>query len=148
MTTKKVKIIVGILFFVIALTALALSITCFFFTDEGHLFSNPMDYTWHEEYGGDAYTGIQNAAADAANNVRELVYLNGDGFANITFSVFLVAGFLFLLVCVCFFALGVKMMLEATVKNSVVLESTIDSGAQPIIAQLDSQIQIEEQETL
>ena len=28
----------------------------------------------NNEYGGDAYTGIQNAAADTGNNVRELAY--------------------------------------------------------------------------
>ncbi len=29
-------------------------------------------YSSHETYGGDAYTGIQNAAADAADNIIEL----------------------------------------------------------------------------
>ena len=30
------------------------------------------NYTANETYGGDAYTGIQNAAADTANNISEL----------------------------------------------------------------------------
>ena len=30
------------------------------------------DYTWYDTYNGDAYTGIQNATADAANNIIEV----------------------------------------------------------------------------
>lgn len=37
-------------------------------------------YVWHKSYGGDAYTGIQNAAADAANNVVYLGKLCQRGF--------------------------------------------------------------------
>lgn len=38
-------------------------------------------YTSHEIYGGDAYTGIQNAAADAANNISTLTEVAVVGFA-------------------------------------------------------------------
>ena len=33
------------------------------------------DYEWNEAYGGDAYTGIQNASAQSANNVLSLTEL-------------------------------------------------------------------------
>ena len=35
----------------------------------------PYNYTANKSYGGDAYTGIQNAAADAANNINDLTTL-------------------------------------------------------------------------
>lgn len=43
---------------------------------------NPTPYklnTSHQQYGGDAYTGIQNAAADASNNAAAVAY-----YSNIT----------------------------------------------------------------
>ena len=53
-------------------------------------------YTWYETYGGDAYTGIQNAAADTATNVYYLNH-NLEDFAVMfklsTFATLLVAGF-------------------------------------------------------
>ena len=33
------------------------------------------NYTYNESYGGDAYTGIQNAAADTSNNVKNIGYM-------------------------------------------------------------------------
>lgn len=37
-----------------------------------------------EKYGGDAYTGIQNAAATTANNVNELGYVVVEIYSNFT----------------------------------------------------------------
>ena len=42
----------------------------------------------YKEYGGDAYTGIQNAAAQSANNIRYLVSICRFGFG----SILLIAG--------------------------------------------------------
>lgn len=64
--------------------------------------SSAIGYTAHEVYGGDAYTGIQNAAADTANSVRRL---NDDicvGFG----SILLVATFAFALVSARYFYLA------------------------------------------
>ena len=64
--------------------------------------SSAIGYTAHEAYGGDAYTGIQNAAADTANSVRRL---NDDicvGFG----SILLVATFAFALVSARYFYLA------------------------------------------
>ena len=44
--------------------------------------------TSHITYGGDAYTGIQNAAADAANNIRYLIGVVKYGLS----SILIVAG--------------------------------------------------------
>lgn len=38
-----------------------------------------------ERYGGDAYTGIQNAAAQTANNVNDLAYIARIGLSSILF---------------------------------------------------------------
>ncbi len=38
-------------------------------------------YENYKEYGGDAYTGIQNAAAQSANNIQDLAELTRFGFA-------------------------------------------------------------------
>jgi hypothetical protein len=40
----------------------------------GWFTSGYYDHVIHTTYGGDAYTGIQNAAADTANNVSQLGY--------------------------------------------------------------------------
>ncbi len=46
-------------------------------------------------YGGDAYTGIQNAAAQTANNVKKLSEITRDGFAFFLIAVGLVSIFSF-----------------------------------------------------
>ncbi|MBQ6895542.1 MAG: hypothetical protein IJN40_08655 [Clostridia bacterium] len=50
-------------------------------------------YTNHSVYGGDAYTGIQNAAADTANNVAKL----GSGIEALHSKVSQIGGFLLLI---------------------------------------------------
>ena len=52
-------------------------------------------YEWSYTYGGDAYTGIQNASAQAANNVQDLADLVRTGI----FAFLLVFG----LALICFF---------------------------------------------
>ncbi|SEA88143.1 zinc-ribbon domain-containing protein [Oribacterium sp. KHPX15] len=57
-----------------------------------------MDVGSHEQYvtyGGDAYTGIQNASAQAANNIQDLAYIVRDGL----FAFLLVFG----IALICFF---------------------------------------------
>ena len=57
---------VGKIFLFISVVAIAFGIACF------SLYTTP--YTTDSEiYGGDAYTGIQNAAADTANNIFYLM---------------------------------------------------------------------------
>lgn len=63
-----------------AILSIVLSIICFnMYTGNGEN---------NHTYGGDAYTGIQNAAAQTANNVRDLAEIVSFGFG----SVLLVAG--------------------------------------------------------
>lgn len=57
---------------------------------------NPTSYSSYETYGGDAYTGIQNAAAHAANNISHLFDLFQSGIA----AVLVIVG----LIAVCYFA--------------------------------------------
>lgn len=90
------KKFLGISFIVTAVLSVALAISCFLMaTGRRENF---------ERYGGDAYTGIQNAAATTANNIQ---YLN----ENIT----TIAGFAFVIIAVVLADLGIYNLL--TVKQ-------------------------------
>lgn len=65
---KTILIIVGII-------SIALAIVCF-----GHW--NGSHVSW-VDYGGDAYTGIQHASADTANNLQNLAEIIKIGFGSI-----------------------------------------------------------------
>ncbi len=52
-------------------------------------------YEYSEAYGGDAYTGIQNAAAQTANNVKNLSEITKNGFAFLLIAIGLIAIFYF-----------------------------------------------------
>ena len=64
-------------------------------------------YELRSSYGGDAYTGIQNAAATTANNVRHLTDLVAYGL----FVILLVFG----LACIVYF--GKKLLVELEEEN-------------------------------
>lgn len=64
------KKVLAICLIVIGVVAIALGVVSFLKTSE----NNYASYASKETYGGDAYTGIQNAAATTANNVRALNY--------------------------------------------------------------------------
>ena len=70
---SKVLIFVGIV-------AIVLAIVCYV--------ADPGSYEPQERYGGDAYTGIQNAAATTATNVRDIGRIMRLGFG----SVLLISG--------------------------------------------------------
>lgn len=65
----------SIVLIVVGIIALGLSIKCFSI-DELH-------YAFESMYGGDAYTGIQNAAAATSKNVKELAEIVQFGFGSI-----------------------------------------------------------------
>lgn len=73
-----------IIFIVIGVISIGLSIRCFSFKE--------MDYERASMYGGDAFTGIQNAGAQTSKNVKDLAKIVQFGFG----SVLLVAGLAFL----------------------------------------------------
>lgn len=54
-------------------------------------------YANNMQYGGDAYTGIQNAAAQTARNVKALATIAKDGFGFLLMAVGLIAVFYFAL---------------------------------------------------
>ena len=71
MKNKSIKI----LLIVIGAVSIALSIRCFAkYTGQ---------YSEYVTYGGDAYTGIQNAAAETANNVKEMNKIISFGFGSV-----------------------------------------------------------------
>ena len=53
------------------------------------------DYEFSSSYGGDAYTGIQNAAAQTANNVQALSEIAKNGFGFLLVAIGLIAIFYF-----------------------------------------------------
>lgn len=65
----------SIVLIVVGIIALGLSIKCFSIDD--------LDYASKSMYGGDAYTGIQNAAAATSKNVKELASIVQFGFGSI-----------------------------------------------------------------
>lgn len=69
------QIIRAILLVVVGIVAIVLSCKCF---DKGEY-----RHTSLATYGGDAYTGIQNAGARAANNTKELGELVQFGFGSV-----------------------------------------------------------------
>ena len=73
-----------IVLIVIGVIAIGLSIKCFTFDD--------LDYEPRRMYGGDAFTGIQNAGAITSKNVKELASIVQFGFG----SILLVTGLGFL----------------------------------------------------
>lgn len=64
-----------ILFTIVGIVSIVLSIICFSAKTGG--------YVLRESYGGDAFTGIQHAAADTGQNVRDLAKLTAQGFGSI-----------------------------------------------------------------
>jgi len=70
----------NILLILVGIVSIGLSISCFN-ADTG-------DYVSRESYGGDAYTGIQHAAAETGQNVRALAKITSKGFG----SVLLISG--------------------------------------------------------
>ena len=92
---KSKNFITGVIFIIAGIIAIAFAIVVISQATSYYVGS----YTWYETYGGDAYTGIQNAAADTANNVY---YLNNnlEDFAQMfKVSTF---GFMLVVACVCF----------------------------------------------
>ena len=99
MSASKKKLF-AYLYLAIALLALVFAIVSFA-TDVS---SYSGSHESNETYGGDAYTGIQNAAAQTANNVY---YMNDNLVALGTFVV-TASGFFFLLVSLTFALIGAK----------------------------------------
>ena len=66
-----------------------------------------------KNYGGDAYTGIQNAAADTANNVYAVGSMVRHVGSSVVEAIYFVAGMSFLVLSVLFFTLGLKQQILA-----------------------------------
>ena len=102
---KKVEKLVAIAFLAIAVLSLVFSIVCFAM-DTDHMNG---DTVKKYSYGGDAYTGMQNASAQAASNVYYLGY-NVSHFAH---CVAVIAGFAFIITAFVFATLGVSKLMIA-----------------------------------
>ena len=65
----------SVILIVIGIVAMGLSIKCFKIDE--------LDYAFRSVYGGEAYTGIQNAAAITSKNVKELASIVQFGFGSV-----------------------------------------------------------------
>ena len=96
MNKEKGKKIFSIGLLLIGITAIIFAIVCL--TAEPCIWDTT--YVYKETYGGDAYTGIQNAAAITANNIQYLdlnLQYATEFFANCMGYVLLIVGLLLLL---------------------------------------------------
>ena len=97
--------------------AIVFGIICWCYWDS---YSYYGDYVSYETYGGDAYTGIQNAAADTANNINDLISVIG--YATSTLINYM--GYLIFTIGVLLFVVGIAKMFSAFQKETKVIENT------------------------
>ncbi len=79
------------------------------------------EYTSYEYYGGDAYSGMQQASADASNNARNIGYLAQDIAARLA-AILIVIGVLILLAGI--YACKVA-KLQVCVPNSIEIDTLV-----------------------
>ena len=106
----------------LAIALIALIFAVVTFSTDVH--RNSGSYESSETYGGDAYTGIQNAAAQTANNVY---YMNKNLVALGT-CIATTGGFFFLLVAMTFALIGVK---ELGLLNEAPAQEVVEVAAAP-----------------
>jgi len=118
-TIEKKVLSIGLI--AIGITAIVFAIICF---NERPWYIGYCDYVYKEVYGGDAYTGIQNAAAQTASNIY---YLD----RNFTHAVSLFTdcmGYLFLIVGLLLLLMGMVKTINVFKKKPIILNE-----AQPIV---------------
>lgn len=119
-TEKIIKIIFALL--IIGIGLFAISIASIWIASP----SPSCEYVWYKSYGGDAYTGIQNATADTANNVyAAALELN---------SINICIGFIFLTLGLCITIYGIYFLIFPIIdlckelkKTRAELEKTIEA---------------------
>ncbi len=117
---KKIKIVFLTIAGVISLLSLYFSYYMFFgYMDSFPTFEKPQ----YEYYGGDAYTGMQNATVDAANNIAEM----GDILKNYIYDFAFGMGALFLIIGVLLLLFVIYMLCKTISAAVVVDKSQIDS---------------------
>ena len=130
-----VKINKNLVFALIGVVAIILAIVCSTMSIGG--------YESNEVYGGDAYTGIQQAAAQAANNVQDLADIAKFGFS----SLLAVIG----LICIAYGVFCKPVNYTAAVadvnRNLIDLKSISEKVALNTKAREDSSAKEESQET-
>ena len=95
---------IGTWFWFIGILSFAFAVVCFFYMPSKDMaYGVPLSSAVKYTYGGDAYTGIQNAAAETANNTYHLWY----NITNLTNCIKLIAVFVFVILGFLFISLGV-----------------------------------------
>ncbi|MBR2645973.1 MAG: hypothetical protein IKD47_00225 [Clostridia bacterium] len=110
MKEQKAKKVSGFIFMAIGLLSIIFSII---------FFKKDIDLRWFngsgvlkETYGGDAYTGIQNAVADTANNIRALSLDIEEFGLEVLKMMNSFFGYILLVVGLLIFAIGVRELLK------------------------------------
>ena len=101
--------------------AIVFAIMCWLYWESYVLYDG--SYISFETYGGDAYTGIQNAAAATANNVRALIRVVGYATSNLIHYI----GYLLFTIGVLLLVIGVSKTITVFSKKSVVNVNTQDT---------------------
>jgi len=127
------------LFFAVAFLAVALSALLFFMSTEVSIPSYSV-HTSYEYYGGDAYTGIQQAAADTSRNVANLISTCRSGLESVVKAIYISVAFVLVALAGLFVTLGVKHKLVA---NEAKLEESKTTAESNTDSESDSPINTE-----
>lgn len=93
----------------VGIASIVFAILCFTYRAYG----NYLGYTSYQYYGGDAYTGIQHAAADTANNVSQLM----NGMENLVEDLQMTGGFFLIIVGALLLVFGLSKFIKVFKKN-------------------------------
>lgn len=125
MKQKIEKKILSIGLILIGITAIIFAYLCF---DNYFPWGASTSYVRRETYGGDAYTGIQNAAAATANNVHYLAYdvaRIGEFFAH-------AMGYSLLIVGLCLLLVGIAKAIPAFKKQKNIVSDEAEQKVENI----------------
>ena len=115
--TKKQMLFKRIFLIFMCVLSLAMAIHNFVYTDYTYIpYSG--DYISHRYYNGDAYTGIQNAIADAGNNVYQVSSTVSDAGREIMDAMLLAFAFIFTIVFFVFLYLTIKAFMETAIEEA------------------------------
>lgn len=115
---KKATIFTGVSFLILAVVCIIFSIVCYV-NAPSHANISGLGTTKYEYYGGDAYTGIQHAAADASNNS----YASITHLRHISNLIGIIALLFFIVLALLFAIVGI---------NRLIVASTMDEKNPPL----------------
>jgi hypothetical protein len=116
--TKKQKILKGIFLIFMCVLSLAMALHNYICLDEKYIYRYSTSHIDHKYYGGDAYTGIQQAVADTGNNVSALNSTVAEAGNEIMSVILLACAFIFTLIFFVCLYLTIKTFAENTIAQA------------------------------